>query len=244
MLRSAKADSLRAELHRHYRIARRIGIGSDAEPSDLVGPAHELFILPIEQRFLRIEGSVQNLQNLRGLDGYRPAVDLAGEAVDRDVFACFQLSARCRNRSGLVVYREFAGTGDAGQAHSAGDDRRVRGHSAARGEDAFRDGHSADVLRRRLDAAEDDATVLLDECLAFVLREFFGIGFDLGCDLLGLVGVEDQNAGRAAGRGGQAVRDDLAVVFGLLLIIRIEDRREELVQLVCGDAHQGLFFVD
>ena len=48
----------------------------------------------------------------------------------------------------VVIDADRAGAGDAGLAHAARDHRRVRGHAAARGENAFGGVHAVDVLRR------------------------------------------------------------------------------------------------
>ena len=41
MLSAAEPDALGAELQRHTRVVRRVGIGAHAEPAHLVRPAHE-----------------------------------------------------------------------------------------------------------------------------------------------------------------------------------------------------------
>ena len=54
-----------------------------------------------------------------------------------------------------VVDADRAGAGDAGLAHAARDHRRVRGHAAARRDDALGGMHAVDVLGRGLDAHQD-----------------------------------------------------------------------------------------
>jgi hypothetical protein len=59
-------------------------------------------------------------------------------------------------RAALVVDAERAGARDAGLAHAARHHRRVAGHAAARGQDAFGRVHAVNVFRAGLDAHEDD----------------------------------------------------------------------------------------
>ena len=61
--------------------------------------------------------------------------------------------------AGGVVDAQRAGAGDAGLAHAARDHGGVRGHAAARGEDALGGVHAVDVLGRGLDAHQDDVLV-------------------------------------------------------------------------------------
>jgi hypothetical protein len=58
---------------------------------------------------------------------------------------------------GAVVDPDRAGAGDAGLAHAARHHGGVRGHAAARRQDALGRVHAVDVLGRGLDAHEDDA---------------------------------------------------------------------------------------
>ena len=110
---------------------------------------------------------------------------------------------------GGVINLERAGAADADFAHLAGDERRVRTHAAFGGEDAFGGNHAAQVFRRGFVADEQDLFALLG-----------GGG--------GAVGVEIKLAGGGAGTGGQALGDDL----GGLLGFRVEDRGQELVELI------------
>ena len=80
---------------------------------------------------------------------------------------------------------EGRGAADADLAHLAGDERRVRGDAAARGQDALGGDHAAKVLGGRLDADEEG-----------LLAPLLGVH--------GAVGVEEDLAGGGAGAGGQA----------------------------------------
>ena len=90
-----------------------------------------------------------------------------------------------------VVDLQRLAAGDAHLAHLARHQRGVAGHAAARGEDALRGGHAADVLRRRLDAHQDHR---------FAARR----------RRLGVLGVEEDAPGGGARAGveslGQAAR--------------------------------------
>ena len=76
--------------------------------------------------------------------------------------------------------RQFARAGDAGAPHAACHDGRVAGHAAPRRDDAARRVHAVDVLGAGFLAHQDDGVAQLVQPL-------------------GLVGVEDDLAGRRAG---------------------------------------------
>ena len=59
-----------------------------------------------------------------------------------------------------IVDAQRAGAGDAGLAHAARDHGGMRGHAAARGQDALGGVHAVDVLGRGLDAHQDDLAAL------------------------------------------------------------------------------------
>ena len=126
-------------------------------------------------------------------------------------------------RDGLLVVIDLqrGGAADADLAHLAGDERRVRADAAAGGEDAFGGDHAAQIFGRGFVADEEDLFALLG-----------------GVD--GAVGVEIDLAGGRAGAGGQTGGDGL----GLLDLGEIEDRREQLVELVGRVAQDGGFPVD
>jgi hypothetical protein len=60
----------------------------------------------------------------------------------------------------LQVDRQVGTAGDAGLAHPARDESRVRGNATVGGEDAFRGDHAVDVVRARLPANEDHVLAL------------------------------------------------------------------------------------
>ena len=114
-----------------------------------------------------------------------------------------------------VVDAERAGAGDAGLAHAARHHGGVRGHAAARGEDAFGGVHAVDVLGRGLDPHQDHLLAV-------------------GLELRRLVGGEHDLAGGRAGRGRQAGRDHLALGVG------IDGRVQQLVERGRIDARHRL----
>ncbi len=87
--------------------------------------------------------------------------DAAGGAVERDVVALLEGLALDAQFLFGFVDDAVAGAGHAALAHAAGDDSRVRGHAAARGENAVGNFHAGDVFRRGFAADEDDG---FDSC--------------------------------------------------------------------------------
>ncbi len=114
-----------------------------------------------------------------------------------------------------VVDADRARAGNAGLAHAARDDRGVRGHAAARGQDALGGVHAVNVLGRGFDANQDR------------------LAARLACGLR-IVGREYDLAARRAGRGGQSGRDRGG------LGLRVEHRMQELVERAGLDPHDGV----
>ena len=115
-----------------------------------------------------------------GRDERRGTDDHAAvRAVDGDLLALADDDAADRADARGLVDPQRVAAGDAGLAHAARDDRRVRGHAAVRGENALRRGEPVDVVGRRVEANEDQRLVLAA----------------LGRD----VGVEDDGSDRGAG---------------------------------------------
>ena len=178
------------------------------QPAHRVDPAHELDQVGIVG--LRIEGL-----ELAGDDA-------AGGAVERDPVALLVGVALDAQFLLGFVDGAVAGAGHAALAHAAGDDSGVRGHAAARGENAGGDFHAGDVLRRGFAADEDDG--------------FVGA---VGVELDGVFGGEDDLSDSRAGRCRQAGGED----FDLLALFD-EARNEEVVKLVGLDAEDGFFLGD
>ena len=141
VLGAAEADALGAETHGGLRVGRRIGIGAHAEAAHLVGPADQRGEIVGELRLDHVDAAGQHL---------------AGRAVDGDEIAFLEaLPAGAHGALG-VVDAQRAGAGDAGLAHAARNHRGVRGHAAARGENAFGGVHAVDVFGRGFDPHQDD----------------------------------------------------------------------------------------
>ena len=96
---------------------------------------------------------------------------------------------------------EHAAADDADLAHLPGDQRRVAGHAALRGEDALGGVHAADVFGAREVAHQQHLLAAL------------GPGDRVG-------GAEDDPAGGGAGAGRQAAGQGLAALLGRLLVLR------------------------
>ena len=76
-------------------------------------------------------------------------------AVDRDHVSFGQVVTADPDTAILGVDGQLLAAGDARLAHAAGHHRRVRGHTAVRGEDSLRSDHPVDVVGRGLPADED-----------------------------------------------------------------------------------------
>ena len=198
MLGAAEADALGAELTRLRRILRRVRVRPHAQPAGLVGPR---------------EDGLEVLVHPRRDERHPPGDDAPAAAVDRDHVSLGELAPVDHRRS--LLEPERVATGHGRLAHPAGDDGRVRGHPAVRGQDAARPDEAVDVVRRRLPAHEDDV-------------------FPVAAALLRRVRVEDDGAGRRAGRGVQALGEHLH------LGRRVDHRMEELVELAGVDADDRL----
>ena len=131
-LGAGQADADGAVLERPTRIDRGVGVGHDLDPGDLVGPAQERDQLLGE---LRLDGrDLAQVDLTRGpVQGDHVAFLEAGIADDGDALVDIDVDA--------------LGTGHAALAHAAGDDRRVGGLAAARGQDALGGEEAVDVFR-------------------------------------------------------------------------------------------------
>ena len=97
----------------------------------------------------------------------------------------------------------------------------MRGHTAADGEDALGDLHTLNVLGRGLQADQDHLLAP-------------------GMPLLGVLRGKDHLAAGRAGRGGQALADDLGLLQGVGVKLGVEQR----VELLRLHAKDGLLLVD
>ena len=148
-------------------------------------------------------------------------IDVAGGAVDGNVVAFLDGQAGERELLVGIVDNDVAAAGDAAGAHAAGHNGRVGGHAAANGQDALCNSHALDVLRRGLETDEND------------LLAVFMPGLRV------LSGEHDLAAGSAGG-GSQALADDLGLLHGLGIELRVQ----QSVELLRLHAQHSLFLVD
>ena len=140
VLGPAEPDPLGAELARLDRVRGRVRVRVHLEPPDLVRPAEDRLEIVVDPRRHELD---------------RAEDHAAGAAVDRDHVALGDRVAADRRDSALDVDRQLGAAGDAGLAHPAGDERRVRGDAAVGGEDPLRRDQAVDVVGARLPANED-----------------------------------------------------------------------------------------
>ena len=182
----------------------RLGVGANFQPSLLVRPGHQ-------------HGEFAG--ELRPLHLHLAGDDLAGGAVDGDAVALAEALAGDGEALVLIVDAQRAGAGDAGLAHAARHDGGVRGHAAARGENAFRPMHAGDVFGTRLDAHENDLAPVRGE-------------------LRGLFRIEDDFADSRARRGGETRGENIALRRG------IDRGMQQLFERLRLDARDRLILAD
>jgi len=225
MLGAAKADAFRAEGHGVSRLVGLVGVGPDLQGPVLVRPLHDLGERLVDRGILGIERLLdQDLKDLGRLGADLALEHLAGRAVDGDPVAFFESAALDRHGVLGVVDEELAAAGDAHPAHLAGHEGGVGGHAAAGGQDALRGAHALDVLGRSLDTGQDD-----------LLAPLGPVG--------GVDRVEDQAAGGGPGAGVEALDQEAAALDGRVLFLEVEDRTQELVELVGLDPGERFLFV-
>ena len=140
VLGPAEADPLRAELARPDRVRRRVRVGVHLEPPDVVRPGEDRLEIVVDPGGHQLD---------------RAQDDAPAAAVEGDEVAFGHRVAADGRDSPLHVDRQVGTAGDAGLAHPARDERRVRGNATVGGEDALRGDHAVDVVWARLPANED-----------------------------------------------------------------------------------------
>jgi hypothetical protein len=217
-----EADAFGAERDRVRHLLGQVGVRADAHAAVLVRPLHELRVELVDGRLRRLERLVDDdLDDLRRLRRDRAGEDLAAETVDRDRIALAEhlrpaVDAHLALR---VVDEERAAADDADLAHLPADERRVARHAAAGGQDALGRGHAANVLRRRLVPDEDHRARRARPSL-------------------GVFRVKRDVAGRGAGSGVQALREEAPRADRVGLGLPVEHRAQQLVQAVGLDAEE------
>ena len=132
VLGAAEPDALGAERAREARIRRRVGVRAHFQRADLVRPAHQ-----IRERSAELGCYGRHLA----------AENFAGRAVERDPVAGFQHVPVDAHFARSQIDAQRAAARDAALAHAARHHRCVRGHAAARGENAFGGVHAVNVVR-------------------------------------------------------------------------------------------------
>src|SRR5579875_1928717 len=171
---------------------------------------------PPEQRLeVLLPGEVR----LDGPDG--PAEDLPRGPVDGDRLALADDLAVDGELARLGVHVDRLGAHHAGLAEPPGHHRGVARGPAPRREDPPGHQHAVDVVGVRLGAHQDDG----DPVTAHLDRG---------------VRVEDRDARGRARRGVEPAGQELPLPLGGALVLRVEPREEELVDLLGLHAQQGL----
>ena len=162
VLGAAQADALGPEAASAGGIRRVVGVGAHLHPAVLVGDAHQ----PVDggdhgAALVHGHGALEVAHHGGGAHRDLAEEDLTGRAVDREGVALAHDGAVGRAElHGLGVDLEGLGAADAGAAHAAGHDGRVRGLAAAAGEDAGRRDHAVQVVGVGLAAHQDDGGAL------------------------------------------------------------------------------------
>ena len=132
VLGAAEADSLGAEVSRHFGVFRRVGVGPDAQPLVAIGKFHQGAEVAGQLGFLGRHLAEENV---------------AGRAVERDPVAFVPRLVADRHRPCPVVDVHRSRAGNAALAHAARNHGGVRSHPAAGGQDALGHAHAAQVFR-------------------------------------------------------------------------------------------------
>ena len=141
MLGTAKADTFCAKLTGFLCIAGSIRICTHAQHAELISPFHDT-------AEFSADGSVHR--------GNNAVVDVAGRTVDGDIIALMEGLAAQSKALVLLVHIDIAAAGNAAGTHSAGNNRRMGGHTAANGQNALRSLHAGNILRRGLQTNQYD----------------------------------------------------------------------------------------
>ena len=140
--------------------------------------------------------------------------DLTGGTVDGDVIAFAQDDIGVDDAEEVLGFADadaFA-TGDTGQAEAARYHGGMAGRTTTGGQNTFRDQHTMNVIGAGFGANQDDGGT----CFA----QFFGA-----------VGVEDGFAAGGTGGGVEALCQQAALFAALFLLLLVEARQEQLIDL-------------
>ena len=203
VLGTAEAYALRAELLSLLSVARRIGVRSYLHRSYLVYPAHKR--AEVAGHFSRF-----------GL--YLAEVNVTRRTVYRNIIALLYNRIAYAEASVIVIYFYISAARYAARAHTARDDRRVRGHTASCCENAFSGLHTLDILGRGLETNEHG------------LLAVFSSGY-------AVLGGEVYLTASGAGRRCETLRE----YFCVLKRGSYERRVEQRIELLGIDLHYSLF---
>ena len=222
VLGAAEADAFRSERDGLFGLVRKVGVRPHAQLAMLVGDLHQLVEAAEDFRLFGLHRLVdEHLDDFRGLGRDLAFEDFASEAVHRQEVTRLQHLVADGDRSLVVVDVQGCTTNDAGLAHLPRHEGRVRGGATEGRENALGRLHAAKVFRAGFAADEDQIG------LRILLVHPFGV-----------FGEEDDFARGSARTGGDALGDQAAFLVGLLLGRRVEDRLEELVEVVRRDARR------
>ena len=226
VLRPAKADALGPEGTRGSRLIGLVRIGPHPQPARPVRPGHQAFVPLVDFRFFGGHGFLQQDLEHLGRDGRDgPGDDFTGRPIDGYVVPFGDDVVADAHLPRGVVDVQLAAAGNADLAHLAGHQRGVARHAAPRGQDARRGVHAPYVFGRRFYPDQDD--------LVAPARP-----------RLGIEGVEHHLARGRARTGVEAPREDAPLVLRPALFFHVEDRPQQLVELVGFHATQGFPLVD
>ena len=210
MFGTAKTDALCAEFGSAFCVGGGVCVGADVHCLIFVGKAHN----SSEVTAVGICGD--------GLDC--DVVNVTGASVKGEVVAFVEdFPAEFKEFVGFVHF-DVAATGNTAGAHSAGDNRRVGGLTAANGKDTLRVFHTFDVFGRGFKTYEDDFLARLTES-----DGFFGGENDCAC--------------RCAGRRRDTFADDVVFVCRFKGC-RVELRMQKHIESFCVDLEERFLFVD
>ena len=226
VLGAAQADALGAEVPADARLLGQVGVGLDAEPAGLVHPAHEPGKAPVGGRAGGFAVAVEQHPQHVGRVGHELALDhLSGAAVQGQPVPFPEHGAADAGFAGAVVHAQGVAAHHAHGAELPRHQRGVGGHAAPRREDALGGLDAADVLRAGLHPAQDDV-------------------LPSGAARLRVGGVEHDPAGGRTRTRRQPARQHPAVRVGRRLGGLVEDRAQDLAEVVGLDALQRLLAGD
>ncbi len=149
MLGTGKTDALCAKLTCLARICGSIRVCTNLETAVLVSPAHDAAELTRDDCVNRGDDAV---------------VDVTGGTVDGNIIALMESLASQLELLIFFIHLDLAASGDTALAHTACNDRRMAGHTAANSEYALSGLHALNILRACLETDKNDLLILCCPC--------------------------------------------------------------------------------